>query len=410
MSASEPLATSKAIKNLDGKKDLNDVGEKAENDLIHCSNTLEWSGTNPASLCDDDKLNSGKVLANMEPLPAAEEEPSGLEKGESFVADEGVKDRPPAQDENVCQELDKPLKSPSHDGEEDNVMPPSAAQVFVPSIRIVPHSAHNPDAKKSMDLLEMHEMISLENENGIHERQPFLNSSGAQYLAHNYGPTGGDWPDPGDPQRRSGCAKCDCCTGGGLKWIASLMGALIIFPCFLYGAYVFLPFDAPLMTDMGNRLVYTLRCGVFGTFPIVIGVVVYGIARLCSSSVDSFSEKLQEVEIHRHYVTDSIHQFVLYFFNVAVLSTYLPQEFLKLIPLLTGLFAISRLIYWLAFAIGSAFRGFGFGLTFLPMVTMMLCNFYFMFVLEPGKMLVTERDEAAKTETPAPNSKLHFWG
>uniref|UniRef100_H2ZWA4 Transmembrane protein 79 n=1 Tax=Latimeria chalumnae TaxID=7897 RepID=H2ZWA4_LATCH len=297
--------------------------------------------------------------------------------------------------------------------EEDNVMPPSAAQVFVPSIRIVPHSAHNPDAKKSMDLLEMHEMISLENENGIHERQPFLNSSGAQYLAHNYGPTGGDWPDPGDPQRRSGCAKCDCCTGGGLKWIASLMGALIIFPCFLYGAYVFLPFDAPLMTDMGNRLVYTLRCGVFGTFPIVI--VFYTVGRSGAVLItlqQKFANELKIPPPHTHtrffemkgaIQNHKFSQLVLFFCSL--------QSFLFVLVLRVCVcLLIYRLIYWLAFAIGSAFRGFGFGLTFLPMVTMMLCNFYFMFVLEPGKMLVTERDEAAKTETPAPNSKLHFWG
>lgn len=48
------------------------------------------------------------------------------------------------------------------------------------------------------------------------------------------------------------------------------------------------------------------------------------------------------MEIHRQYVAQSVQLFVLYFFNLAVLSTYLPQDTLKLLPLLTGLFAISR--------------------------------------------------------------------
>ena len=71
-------------------------------------------------------------------------------------------------------------------------------------------------------------------------------------------------------------------------------------------------------------------------------MVVYGVSRLCFSSLQAFGELHREVEIHRHYVSQSVQLFILYFFNIAVLSTYLPQEALKLIPLLTALFAISR--------------------------------------------------------------------
>uniref|UniRef100_A0A8C9JAR2 Transmembrane protein 79 n=1 Tax=Panthera tigris altaica TaxID=74533 RepID=A0A8C9JAR2_PANTA len=90
-----------------------------------------------------------------------------------------------------------------------------------------------------------------------------------------------------------------------------------------------------------------------------------------------------EVEIHRRYVAQSVQLFILYFFNLAVLATYLPQETLKLLPLLTGLFAVSRLIYWLTFAVGRSFRGFGYGLTFLPLLSMLVWNLYYMFVVEP---------------------------
>lgn len=71
-------------------------------------------------------------------------------------------------------------------------------------------------------------------------------------------------------------------------------------------------------------------------------MIVSGISRLCSSALEPFGELQREVEIHRTYVSQSVHLFILYFFNMAVLATYLPQEALKLIPLLTGLFAISR--------------------------------------------------------------------
>ncbi|XP_037355701.1 transmembrane protein 79 [Talpa occidentalis] len=192
------------------------------------------------------------------------------------------------------------------------------------------------------------------------------------------------------PPHRS-CEGCGSCGGReGLRAVVSVGAALVFFPCLLYGAYAFLPFDAPRLPTMSSRLIYTLRCGVFATFPIILGLLVYGLSLLCFSALRPFGEPRREVEIHRRYVAQSVQLFILYFFNLAVLSTYLPQDTLKLLPLLTGLFAISRLIYWLTFAVGRSFRGFGYGLTFLPLMAMLMWNLYYMFVVEPERMLTAE--------------------
>ncbi|XP_074989566.1 transmembrane protein 79 [Calonectris borealis] len=205
------------------------------------------------------------------------------------------------------------------------------------------------------------------------------------------------------------CPRARDCGTSNLKAVASVAGALLLCPCFIYGAYVFLPFDAPLLPTVSARLVYTLRCAAFATFPIVLGMIVSGISRLCSAALEPFGELQREVEIHRTYVSQSVHLFILYFFNMAVLATYLPQEALKLIPLLTGLFAISRLIYWLSYAVGRSFRAFGFSMTFLPLLAMLLWNLYNMFVLEPENLLAVA---APKTEDRSKDSgaKLRYWG
>lgn len=69
-------------------------------------------------------------------------------------------------------------------------------------------------------------------------------------------------------------SRCPCardCGTGNLKAVAAVVGALLLCPCLLYGAYVFLPFDAPLLPSASARLLYTLRCAAFATFPIVLG-------------------------------------------------------------------------------------------------------------------------------------------
>ncbi|KAM4013665.1 transmembrane protein 79 [Anomaloglossus baeobatrachus] len=172
-----------------------------------------------------------------------------------------------------------------------------------------------------------------------------------------------------------------------LKIVGSFILSMVMFPALLYAAYAWLPFDAPLIPDVPSRLVYTLRCSTFASFPIILGVMIHGISRLCTSSYDPFKPQEREVTIHRRFVKQGTFLFVLFFFNLSVLATYLPQQQLKFIPLLTCLFALSQLIYWLSFAVGRSFRGFGYGLTFLPLLSMMICNLYFMFVVEPEKMV-----------------------
>lgn len=61
------------------------------------------------------------------------------------------------------------------------------------------------------------------------------------------------------------------CNRGCLKIVGSFVASMIVFPAFLSAAYAWLPFDAPVMPDIPTRLVYTLRCASFASFPIVLG-------------------------------------------------------------------------------------------------------------------------------------------
>uniref|UniRef100_A0A8C8RK30 Transmembrane protein 79 n=1 Tax=Pelusios castaneus TaxID=367368 RepID=A0A8C8RK30_9SAUR len=312
-----------------------------------------------------------------------------------------------------------PSSSPLGEEEEEGTgMPEVAAHIFIPinpqCIERAPGcqgSVGGSDWKKKQ--LEEEAIVRCEKENGDPEKLAFLTRGPLSYPAHYDKPAGYDGCQAKPLSERLQCLQCRNCSSANLKAVASMIGAMIIFPCFVYGAYVFLPFDAPLLPTMSARLVYTLRCGVFGTFPIILGLIVYGVSRLCFSSVQPFGELRREVEIHRRYVSQSVYLFILYFFNIAVLSTYLPQEALKLIPLLTGLFAISRLLYWLAYAMGRSFRGFGFGLTFLPLLTMLLWNLYSMFILEPENVFATadgKQDTAVKESRAAVPPKPRYWG
>ncbi|XP_042597116.1 transmembrane protein 79 isoform X1 [Cyprinus carpio] len=274
--------------------------------------------------------------------------------------------------------------------EEVNIMPENAARVFSPSITILHSTSQQEAADHWRDEEE-------------EERSPFLGTHGTHGtpLEEYYN----DWPIT--PKSR-------CCGFGGsnrdaLKLGASMFTSALIFPLLVWGGYVFLPFDAPLLDSAPLRLVYTLRCSVFAVIPIVLGMLVLGVSRLWYRSFKPRFEgerEVKQVAVHQRYVEDSVSLFLLYFLQLAVMAAYLNQNLLKLVPLLTIIFAFGRLLYWVAAACDSSLRGVGFGFSFLPMLVMLVANLYFIFLSESaGSIFAPDIPEP-----PVPSTKQRFWG
>uniref|UniRef100_A0A8C7WS08 Transmembrane protein n=1 Tax=Oryzias sinensis TaxID=183150 RepID=A0A8C7WS08_9TELE len=133
---------------------------------------------------------------------------------------------------------------------EENRLPEKAAQVFSPALTVPPsHSAPK-------DEVACWEIES--------EKSPFLNYTGVDYGQHGFQY---EWTESRAP------TKLSWMTGVRdiLKVGVSLMMSALIFPVLVWGGFVFLPFDAPLLDSAPLRLVYTLRCSVFAAAPIVLG-------------------------------------------------------------------------------------------------------------------------------------------
>lgn len=78
------------------------------------------------------------------------------------------------------------------------------------------------------------------------------------------------------------------------------------------------------------------------------GWLVLGVSRLRYGLIrplfdDTVKEaEIQEVTVHRRFVSDSASLFLIYFLQLVIMAMYLSQEQLKLIPLLTIVFAFGR--------------------------------------------------------------------
>ncbi|KAK2845230.1 hypothetical protein Q5P01_011889 [Channa striata] len=277
----------------------------------------------------------------------------------------------------------------------ENRLPEKAARVFSPVDTLPSPSTH----RQSEVLWEMQS-----------EKSPFLRPRGVpqDYSQHGYQY---DWAEGTPPARYvQGCPSRDA-----LKVGVSLMTSALLFPFLVWGGFVFLPFDAPLMDGSPLRLIYSLRCSVFAATPIVLGWLVLGASRIRSGAFRPLFDdqvkwvELQDVTVHRRFISDSVSLFLIYLLQLIVMAMYLSQEHLKLVPLLTVVFAIGRLIYWVAAAFGSSVRGFGFGLSFLPSLVMMVANIYFIFTVEAAGSIFSLPSPSEDELSPT-TGKQRFWG
>ncbi|XP_034534979.1 transmembrane protein 79 [Notolabrus celidotus] len=277
----------------------------------------------------------------------------------------------------------------------ENHLPEKAAQVFSPAVTVLKSP---PSQRESEAFWEMEP-----------EKSPFLPPRGGpeDYNQHGYQY---EWPEDTPPRP---CRSC-CPGRDALKVGVSLMTSALFFPFLVWGGFIFLPFDAPLLDGAPVRLVYTLRCSVFAAVPIILGWLVLGASRLRSGvfrplyDEDEKEAGLQEVTVHQRFISDSASLFLIYFLQLVVMAMYLSQEQLKLIPLLTIVFAFGRLVYWVAAAFGSSVRGFGFGLSFLPSVVMMVANIYFIFTVEASGSIFSL--PPPPEEALPPPGRQRFWG
>lgn len=173
---------------------------------------------------------------------------------------------------------------------------------------------------------------------------------------------------------------CEEACGERLKLTLSTVIGALLFPLLVWGGYELLPFESPMLNSAPLRVVYTLRCSMFAMIPIILGVLVQGVARLRFSSLRPLYAGREEhrlVAVHGHFVHESVGLFLFYFLQLAVMATYISQEMIKLVPLLTIIFAFGRLIYWLCLALRSTIRGFGFSFSFAPVLVMLGVNLYY---------------------------------
>ncbi|CAN9500928.1 unnamed protein product [Ophioblennius macclurei] len=177
------------------------------------------------------------------------------------------------------------------------------------------------------------------------------------------------------------CCQCKCCQSGRVPAFLSVLAALLCSAGIFYALYFYVPIRPPDCPDVGSRVVFALCCCVVAAVPILLAMLLGATCQFCSGSLGLHDSSPRRCGASQQlFVAASSQQLLLYVLNLLAMAALLPEDQLKLVPILVGMFIIGRLVYWASLNACSSWRGFGSGLTVFPLLASVALNLFLMYM------------------------------
>jgi hypothetical protein len=155
-----------------------------------------------------------------------------------------------------------------------------------------------------------------------------------------------------------------------MQWpfIATLVGNWLFAAAFFAAGKTFWDWT-PDAWGIADRLALVIKCAVIAIIPGVIGICIVAAQRLDPSMfVGRVPKPNSPVDINTKFILNTFEQFTAWFIAMAGLAMYCPLEEARTLPILTALFVMARILFWVGYHKNPYLRAFGFGITFYPTV------------------------------------------
>jgi uncharacterized MAPEG superfamily protein len=114
-----------------------------------------------------------------------------------------------------------------------------------------------------------------------------------------------------------------------------------------------------------DRLALVIKDAVFALVPSIIAICVVA-AQRADPSRWWMVKRYSAVDLNIRFVRNSFEQFTAYFIANLALAVYGRPEEAGTLVILTVLFVLGRVLFWIGYHFNPYLRAFGFGLTFYP--------------------------------------------
>jgi uncharacterized MAPEG superfamily protein len=127
----------------------------------------------------------------------------------------------------------------------------------------------------------------------------------------------------------------------------------------------------------GDKIRLVFNCAAFALLPAVIAICIVSAQRLNPKMwVGRITKPNSTLDINTRFILNTFEQFTAFFVAIAVVALHSFPEEARALPILTALFLLGRILFWIEYHKHPYLRAFGFGVTFYPSVVI-----YIWFVL-----------------------------
>jgi hypothetical protein len=158
-----------------------------------------------------------------------------------------------------------------------------------------------------------------------------------------------------------------------------LVGNWIFALLFFFAAKFVWHWSPAEWSTAGDKLALVLKCAGFAIVPGIIGICVVAAQRLNPNLwVGRMAKPNSSLDINTRFILNTFEQFTAFLVAISLVALYSPQEEARALPILTTLFLLGRLLFWIGYHENPYLRAFGFGLTFYPTVAIYIWYVLFM--------------------------------
>ena len=159
-----------------------------------------------------------------------------------------------------------------------------------------------------------------------------------------------------------------------------LVGNWIFALTFFLGAKLVWHWVPAEWSTPGERIALVFKCAAFALLPGIIGICVVSAQRLDPKMwVGRRAKPNSALDINTRFILNTFEQFTAYLVAIAVVALYSPAEEARALPVLTLLFLLGRILFWIGYHKNPYVRAFGFGLTFYPTAAVYI--WYVLFIV-----------------------------
>lgn len=126
---------------------------------------------------------------------------------------------------------------------------------------------------------------------------------------------------------------------------------------------------SPLSWTVGDRLELMIKCSTFSLVPVIVAIAIVAAQRLNPDMwVGQKVKPNSSLDVNTRFILNTTEQFILFVVGLAGIAMYAPYTQAHSIPVLTALFLVGRMLFWVGYHKNPYLRAFGFGVTFYPTV------------------------------------------